>query len=163
MKRIVLIIVLAVFGTNITTAQISKVDQEVFGMDCAPCAYGLERGLKKLDGVEKVKVSLNEGKAYLNLAADNPLSLQKIHDEVKNNGFSARESEVSLKGTLAKNNNQLILKVNQESFLISPESAPNALDKIKILKEGESVKVEGKVGEEKADGNYWNMRVLKVS
>lgn len=54
MKKIALIIVMAVFGTFSSNAQITKVDQEVFGMDCAPCAYGLERGLKKMDGIEKV-------------------------------------------------------------------------------------------------------------
>lgn len=163
MKKLALIIVFAVFGTNFTSAQISKVEQEVFGMDCAPCAYGLERGLKKMDGVEKVKVSLNDGKAFLDLAADNSLNLQKIHDEVKSNGFAAKDAEVTLKGTLAKNNEQLILKVSGETFLISPESSPNALKKIKALREGESIKVEGKVAEEKAGGSFWDLRVLKVS
>ena len=83
MKRIALIIVVAVFGTISSNAQITKVDQEVFGMDCAPCAYGLERGLKKMDGLEKVRVSLNDGKAYLELSENNSLSLKQIQEEVK--------------------------------------------------------------------------------
>ena len=60
-------------------AQLVKVDQEVFGMDCAPCAYGLERGLKKMDGLERVKVSLNDGKAYLTLAPNNELTIYYLH------------------------------------------------------------------------------------
>jgi len=80
MKRIALIIVVTVFGIISSNAQITKVDQEVFGMDCAPCAYGLERGLKKMDGIEKVQVSLNEGKAYLDLTANNNLSLKQIQE-----------------------------------------------------------------------------------
>ena len=163
MKKLSILLLLTGLIISGANAQMIKVDQTVFGMDCAPCAYGLERGLKKLDGIEKVRVSLNNGKAYLKLAADNSLTLQKIHEEVKNNGFSAIDAEVSLKGTVVKNNNQLILKVNQESFLVSPESAPNALNKIKSLEEGQSVKVKGKVGEEKGDGNSWNIRVSEIS
>ena len=35
--------IIALLGTLSSKAQIQKVDQEVYGMDCAPCAYGLER------------------------------------------------------------------------------------------------------------------------
>jgi copper chaperone CopZ len=163
MKKLSILLLLIGLFIGGANAQMIKVDQTVFGMDCAPCAYGLERGLKNLDGIEKVKVSLNDGKAYLNLASDNALTLQKMQEEVKSNGFSARDAKVSLKGRVVKNNNQLILKVNQESFLVSPESAPNVLNKIKTLKEGESVKVEGEVAEEEEAGNSWKIRLTEVS
>ena len=78
MKQIGIIVVLSIFSFSSAIGQLIKVDQEVFGMDCAPCAYGLERGLKKMDGLQSVKVSLNDGKAYLKLAVDNDLSLQEM-------------------------------------------------------------------------------------
>lgn len=161
MKKLSILLLAGLFVSG-AKAQMVKVDQTVFGMDCAPCAYGLERGLKKLDGIEEVKVSLNNGKAYLELASDNSLTLQKIQEEVKSNGFSARDAKVVLKGTVVKSNNQIFIKVNQESFLVSPGSATGALNKIRALKEGESVKVEGNVGEEKAENGSWNLRASEV-
>ena len=51
-----------------------------------------------MDGLEKVQVSLNDGKAYLNLATNNQFTLQKIQEEVKKSGFSVRNAEVTVKG-----------------------------------------------------------------
>ena len=71
-------------------------------MDCAPCAYGLERGLKNMEGLESVKVSLNDGKAYLDLAKNNDLSLRQIQEEVNKSDFSAKKAEIVIKGTLVE-------------------------------------------------------------
>ena len=152
MKKLSILLLVAGLFVSGANSQIVKVNQTVFGMDCAPCAYGLERGLQKLDGIEKVKVSLNEGKAFLNLAADNSLTLQKIHEEVENNGFSPRDAEVTLKGTVVKKNKQISIKVNQESFLVSLKSEPNALNKIKTLEEGASVRLKEMLGKKKQKG-----------
>ena len=64
MKKIKIMVIIGILGIGTVSGQITKVDQEVYGMDCAPCAYGLERGLKKMDGLQEVRVSLNDGKAY---------------------------------------------------------------------------------------------------
>ena len=77
MKELGIIVVLSIFSLSGAMAQLTKVDQEVFGMDCAPCAYGLHRRLKKMDSLESVKVSLNDGKAYLKLAVDKDSPLLK--------------------------------------------------------------------------------------
>ncbi len=98
MKKLGIIILLAVFSTGSAMAQLIQVDQEVFGMDCAPCAYGLERGLKKMDGVEKIKVSLNDGKAYLSLAPANNLTLKKIQEDVKKKWVFCQECRSHLEG-----------------------------------------------------------------
>ena len=100
MKKIALILIITLLGTLSSEAQIQKVDQEVYGMDCAPCAYGLERGLKKMDGLQNVRVSLNDGKAYLELATENKLTLQGIQEEVKQNGFSAKKAQITISGTV---------------------------------------------------------------
>ncbi|MBI0398060.1 heavy-metal-associated domain-containing protein [Cyclobacterium marinum] len=160
MKKIGLILVISIFSLSNATAQLIKVDQEVFGMDCAPCAYGLERGLKKMDGLESVKVSLNDGKAYLKLANSNELTLQKIQKEVKNNGFSARSAEVTLYGELAKEGNEWSVHVNGETFKVSSDTPDDILTKLKPGK----VKLIGWVKDEEDDGlsNTWNIRITEV-
>ena len=131
MKRIALIIVVTVFGIISSNAQITKVDQEVFGMDCAPCAYGLERGLKKMDGIEKVQVSLNEGKAYLDLTANNNLSLKQIQEEVKVNGFSATNAEIVIKGNFVEQDGTYAIQTGKETFKIAEATSTNLRSRLK--------------------------------
>ena len=160
MKRIALIIVVAVFGTISSNAQITKVDQEVFGLDCAPCAYGLERGLKKMDGIEKVRVSLNDGKAYLDLTANNSLSLKQIQEEVKQNGFSARNAEVVLEGQLIKKDNALKIRVKNEEYYLTLNTEQSLVNSLQPGK----VKVRGIVQDEE-DGKLngkWKIKIMEV-
>ncbi|MBV6655604.1 heavy-metal-associated domain-containing protein [Ekhidna sp.] len=160
MKRLGIITLLTIFSLSGAMAQMIKVDQKVFGMDCAPCAYGLERGLKKMDGLESVKVSLNDGKAYLTLAATNELTLQKIQEEVKNNGFSARNAEVTLKGELQKERNVWKVKVNGEIFIVSADTSGDVLTKLKPGK----IWIKGFVKDEE-DGELtgiWEIRIIEV-
>jgi len=156
MKRIALIIVVAVFGTISSNAQITKVDQEVFGMDCAPCAYGLERGLKKMDGLEKVRVSLNDGKAYLELSENNSLSLKQIQEEVKKNGFSAKKAEVVIEGKLIKKNNNFQLHTETETYNLSG-------DLVSELKPG-NMKLKGIVQDEEDDDlpSHWKINIIRI-
>ncbi|WP_373056672.1 heavy-metal-associated domain-containing protein [Zunongwangia sp. H14] len=130
MKKIALVLIAMALGSFSSSAQIEKVDQEVFGMDCAPCAYGLERGLKKMDGVKNVQVSLNEGKAHLELSENNHLSLDQIQDEVRKNGFSAKKAEVLLKGRLEKVNDGWKVILNNEEFLVSNVTSSSVLSRM---------------------------------
>ena len=129
-------------------------------MDCAPCAYGLERGLKKMDGLERVKVSLNDGKAYLTLAPNNELTLQKIQKVVKNNGFSARNAEVTLKGELLKAGNEWKIKVNEETFKVSTDTSGDILTKLNPGK----IRIKGWVKdvEDSELNGKWELQIIEI-
>lgn len=160
MKKLGIMALLTIFSLGSAMAQLIKVDQEVFGMDCAPCAYGLERGLKKMDGLEKVQVSLNDGKAYLILAADNKLTLKKIQEIVKKNGFSAKNAEVTLSGQLVKKESEWQINVNGETFMVSSDTPADVL---KSLKPGE-IEVKGYL-KDKEDNHLngtWDIRIVEV-
>lgn len=77
------------------------VDQAIFGMDCAPCAYGIEQGLKKLAGSDTVRVSLNEGKAVVTFKPDSPTTLEQIRDVIRHNGFTPKAARVTVDGRLS--------------------------------------------------------------
>lgn len=160
MKKLGIIALLTIISLSSAMAQLIKVDQEVFGMDCAPCAYGLERGLNKMDGLEKVQVSLNEGKAYLQLASDNKLTLKKIQEEVKNNGFSARNAEVTVKGELNKSGDKWQLITQDEIFTIDSDTPADVLT---ALNTGQAT-LKGLVKDEE-DGNLdssWKIQVTEI-
>lgn len=93
--------IFALFSAAAATADgLREVDQSIFGMDCAPCARGIEQGLTKLPGVSSVRVSLNEGKAILTLAADSATTLEQIREVVRHNGFMPREAKALVEGRL---------------------------------------------------------------
>ncbi|MDX1767149.1 MAG: heavy metal-associated domain-containing protein [Arenibacter troitsensis] len=160
MKNIAFIMIMAILGTFSSKAQIQKVDQEVYGMDCAPCAYGLERGLKKMDGLQNVRVSLNDGKAYIELSKNNSLGLKQIQEEVKKNGFSAKNAEVVIEGKLINKDDSLELQTNNETYTIV-KGAPNDLSS--KLKPG-TVKVRGIVQDEedKSLTGDWKILVTEI-
>ncbi|MEY8021401.1 heavy-metal-associated domain-containing protein [Muriicola sp. E247] len=160
MKDITMLAIIGLFGIGTSHAQITKVDQEVYGMDCAPCAYGLERGLKKMEGLKYVRVSLNDGKAYLELATENKLTLQDIQEEVKKNGFSAKKAQITISGTVKKENGLWVIETGQELFDISQHS-PTEL--VQALTPGMAT-VSGTV-EDEEDGNLsgrWAIILTKV-
>jgi len=160
MKNVAFVIIMALLGTLNSKAQIQKVDQEVYGMDCAPCAYGLERGFKKMDGLQNVRVSLNDGKAYLELATENKLTLQDIQEEVKKNGFSAKKAQITISGTVKKENGLWVIETEKELFDISQHSPTELLQS---LTSG-TVTVSGTV-EDEEDGNLsgrWAIILTKI-
>ncbi|NDV45332.1 heavy-metal-associated domain-containing protein [Flagellimonas sediminis] len=132
MKNIKMMALIGILGIGTISGQIARVDQEVYGMDCAPCAYGLERGLKKMDGLQEVRVSLNDGKAYLGLAEKNDLTLRSIQEEVKKNGFSARKAEVVLMGNATKEDGQWYIETDNERFAVSQNTSIELVQKLAV-------------------------------
>jgi len=121
MKHLSLILLLTIGSliSQVASAQLLQVDQTVYGMDCAPCAYGMERSFNKMDGLEKVRVSLNEGKAYLDLSETNRVTLYAIQEKVKEGGFTAKKAEIVLKGKAEKQVDEWVITQNEEIFRVT--------------------------------------------
>lgn len=81
---------------------LTQVEQRIFGMDCAPCAYGIEQGIKKLSGVTSVRVSLNEGAATVALAPNSTTTLESIRKVIRENGFTPKTARVTIIGKLVQ-------------------------------------------------------------
>lgn len=105
-------------------AQLLQVNQTVFGMDCAPCAYGLEKRIKNIDGVQSASVSLNDGLLTANLTKENKLTLQRIRKAVEESGFKAKEANITVTGTVTKNKSgSLVLETGVgEHFILEAEN-----------------------------------------
>ncbi|MDE1975681.1 MAG: heavy-metal-associated domain-containing protein [Elusimicrobia bacterium] len=90
-----LFLALAAWQAASARAEMSKVVMKIYGMDCAPCAYGMTKGLEKIKGVAKVVVSLNAGTATLDLAPGNEVTLKEIRRVVREHGFTPKEAKVT--------------------------------------------------------------------
>jgi hypothetical protein len=57
--------------------------------------------MKKVDGVQIVRVSLNDGMTILDLKPGNAVTLAKLRQIIKNNGFVSKEASVVARGAVA--------------------------------------------------------------
>lgn len=73
----------------------------VAGMACPFCAYGIEKHLKALPGVQSARVNLGEGTAVLELRPGQKVSDEEIRQAVEKAGFKASEiKDISAGGGL---------------------------------------------------------------
>jgi copper chaperone CopZ len=92
------------------------VQQTIFGMDCAPCAYGVQQRLTKLPGVTKVEVSLNDGTADIGFASDSATTIPQIYDVLVQGGFTPKQAVVTVQGRIAKEGDRLKLITGDSQY-----------------------------------------------
>ena len=138
-------------------AQLQSVEQTVYGMDCAPCAYGLEKQMKSFEGVTGADVSLNEGRATLQLASGNDLQLAALRTAIEESGFLPRKAQIEVAGTLKKEGGQWVLTApSGERFVLE------GADTSEPLKAGTQASVAGTVPKGNASDRGWTLRVESV-
>ncbi len=62
----------------------------VDGLSCPFCAYGLEKHLKRVAGVERVDINMKDGKAIVHLKPGAQVDDAALKAAVKKAGFTAR-------------------------------------------------------------------------
>lgn len=118
------LLALALTGALIAPAWsdgLQALDQTIFGMDCAPCAAGVEQSLSKLHGVTSVRVSLNEGKAVVALAPDSRTTLAQIREVIRHNGFTPKDARATLIGRVRREGDRLWLETGSERFVLDAD------------------------------------------
>ncbi len=68
-----------------------KTELEIKGMHCASCASSIERGLKKIEGVEKVNVNYASGKA--SIKHEESVKYSELVEAVENEGYRVKEEK----------------------------------------------------------------------
>ncbi len=95
-------VAIALFGGAMSaTAQEEVYALYVDGLACPFCAYGIEKELAGLDGVEKVEVDINKGVVVVTAAKGARIPAASLRQAVDNAGFTLRKVEgpVAKKGT----------------------------------------------------------------
>lgn len=123
--------------------------QTIYGMDCTPCAHAMETNLGRLNGVNAVEVSLNDGLATLTLGPDAEPDVGEIRAIVERGGFTPQATELRLRGRITATEDETVLMVGEQRFILAPtESIP--ADRIVAL-DGETVLVTGRITEADTD------------
>ena len=63
----------------------------VDGLACPFCAYGLEKKLKKLEGVASIEINIEEATVELTLQPEAEVTEEAIREKVKAAGFTPKE------------------------------------------------------------------------
>lgn len=121
------------------------VEQRIYGMDCAPCAYGTERALSRLAGVEAVTVSLNSGEAALRFADESPTMLADIRAVIRKNGFTPKEAVVTVAGELERDGDRLVLATRKADRYVLERAADAAWRALDAVADGAAIEVRGEV------------------
>lgn len=145
----------SILAPDTGNAQLRTVDQTVFGMDCAPCAYALEKRIKRMDGVRAVRVSLDNGLARIEFEPEHPTTLKALRAAVAESGFSAQDAEVRVRGTLQKDSDRWTLTAEDERFVLRDPPAG--------AESGSVVTLAGRVPKDKIpDIEVWTLDVNEV-
>ncbi len=88
-----------------------KIIIRVDGLSCPFCALGLEKNLKKIDGVTYVTIKLEKGIATLELKEGANPSDEEITKQVKNAGFTPREIKRESPQASSENLDSVTLKI----------------------------------------------------
>ncbi len=71
--------------------QTQQVRIRVDGLSCPFCAYGLEKKLQDIDGVNEIKIDIDQGLATLRVSEDKTVSEEEIRKVVKPAGFTPKK------------------------------------------------------------------------
>ena len=125
-----------------------KVEQTIYGMDCAPCAYSMQKNLGKLPGVAKVDVSIEQGVAVIDFAPDSTTTLAQIREVVLHGGLTADKTVLTVQGTVAESGGRLLLTDgSKEQYALTGLSPAQSA----ALKPGLKIVVQGEVNVSTAD------------
>ncbi|MFQ5708997.1 MAG: heavy-metal-associated domain-containing protein [bacterium] len=123
-------------------AQVEKVAIRVDGLSCPFCAYGLEKKLKKVEGVEKVEINVKEGVAALQNKKGKSIAVENLESVVKDAGFTPREITATVVGKLGQSDDTPIFFTDgSEVEFILKENEP--LQKLLSAGSGKLVKITG--------------------
>ena len=94
MKKLITILILTLAWNAAAFAAGTQYIMRVDGLACPYCAYGIEKKLKKVEGVEKIHVDLNKGLVTVNVSEGVILSEEKMKKLFKDAGFTYRNMKL---------------------------------------------------------------------
>lgn len=129
------------------SAQIEDVTITVDGLTCNLCAAGLERSLRRVDGVASVKVVLASQIATVRLKPGARVAPAELRSAVERAGQSLRAIELQVRGTLQRDKGQYHLQSPAPAQLFALRADP----KLEALA-GKIVRLRGRVMSPDAPG-----------
>ena len=91
-------------------SQIIEVTVTVEGLACPFCAYGIEKKLKKVEGVSSIDVQMEKGIVIITGKRDLSVNFEQVPGAVKDSGFSLKQMKVRVTGTARQDGGRFLLQ-----------------------------------------------------
>lgn len=132
MKKIQLLLLNAILlgflllGTQ-ARAEVSHVSIAINGLGCPFCVYGLEKQLKKVDGVKKVDIELKTGLAFITLENGTSPNISMFQNAVKKAGFTPQTVQITAIGKVQPKNDEMYfsLRDSDDKYLLFVKDSAN--------------------------------------
>ena len=98
------------------------------------CAHAVRVSIRAINGVDTVNVSLAKGLASVTMKPGNTATLKQMHEAIAKNGFTMKQSEVTVRGEVVNDGGKLRLKVSGTS------------DVLDLMPEGPAVNLSSAIG-----------------
>lgn len=100
--------------------------------------------VEKLDGVESAKVSLNQGRAEIELKPGSKITIAALREAVRRNGFTPQDATVTVRARVVAAAGRLRLEVPEtgETFEVATTAHAGKLEELK-KHAGQVVTVQG--------------------
>ena len=82
--------------------------------------------VKKLEGVERIEVSLEKASAVITFKPDNTITLPQLRKVIRSNGYPTRDAQVVARGKITERDGKPTLDLLNGSFLELTEKPKNA-------------------------------------
>jgi len=103
MKKLIAVTLLSMIWSAATLAAGTEYRMRVDGLACPYCAYGIEKKLKAIEGVEKIDVDLDAGLVIVDVAEGVTLTEPQMKALFQDAGFTYRSMTVKPLDEGAKN------------------------------------------------------------
>lgn len=108
-------------------AQIESAKIQVDGLGCPFCVKGIEKHLKKVEGVNRLSTNLKKGEVTLEYAPGAVFNILALQKAVKRGGFTPGAVQVTARGRVTQRGNDFVFNIigSETAFLIHERDSTN--------------------------------------
>lgn len=147
---IVFLTILITINVTLANAEIISAKVSVVGMACPFCAYGVEKKLKKVEGVGSIIINMQAGTVTMSAKKGESINVRQVPEAVEDSGFSLGKIVITVRGKIRiDNQKRLLLQVagSKERFLLKKSSQEIKKQIAEYDKRDSSVEITGVVNE----------------
>ena len=103
--RLIVVLMLGLVASLLPAPSFAEIEEVRIGVDgltCNLCAIGLERSLRKIEGVASVRVTLEDELAVVKLKAGAVFDRRLLDGAIKDAGQQVRTYEIRARGTVVR-------------------------------------------------------------
>jgi mercuric ion binding protein len=112
-NAVLCLVLLALSAVAPVYARVERATVIVEGMACPFCAFGVEKRLKKVEGVGTIEVSMGEGSASMSASEEGSIDVTSLPGAIRKAGFTPGTIEVTAVGRIsAEDGERSLLEVS---------------------------------------------------